>query len=206
MGTISKTGGNLLSRRQMALGVCAASVLMVSAGCAVKSSEGGVSRSDADLSVNSIEQLRSVRGSQGLRVYVAGFATPADGGDGVFAFVANSRLSTVADDVGFLVKSADGSGYWQREMSSNDVSVKWFGAVGDGARSDVAAVSTAAEVASRLGARVFVPAGTYQVDGIGTRVSLANLSLVTDSDSATRLSELVPATGRTINYYPASVN
>jgi hypothetical protein len=206
MSQIAKKGGNLLTRRQAALGVCATGVLLVSAGCAVNSTEGNASKEESDLSVDNIEQLRNLSGAQGLRVYVAGFTKPADGGEGVFAYVPASRLSVVADDVGYLVKSVDGAGWWQRQTSTKDVSVKWFGAAGDGAHDDAAAVSTAAEVATRLQGRVFVPSGTYKVDGIGGRVAMANLAITTEAQGFARLSEFVATTGRTINYYPSSVN
>jgi pectate lyase-like protein len=204
MGRTSEVGrNNLLSRRQIALGVCAASVLLVSAGCAVNT-EGEASKGQADLSVDNIEQLRNLRDAQGLRVYVAGFERPGDGGEGVFVLVPSSRSSTVVDDVGYLVQGT--AGVWQRQSSTGDVSVKWFGAKGDGAGDDTIAVSTAAEVAARLQRRVFVPAGTYKVDGIGSRVALASIPLTTDSQDIAKLAEFVPQTGRTINYYASSVN
>lgn len=188
------------------MGVCATGVLLASAGCAVKSTGENTSTGEADLSVDNIEQLRSLQGTPGLKVYVAGFHSLGDGGEGLFSFTAASRPAIVADNVGYLVQASDGSGWWQRQTSSNDVSVKWFGASGDGAHDDTEAVATAAEVVTQLQGRLFLPTGVYKVDGIGTRVAVSNLSMSTDSQAIAKLAEYVPSTGRTISYYPTSVN
>lgn len=188
----------MLTRRQAAFGFCA-TALLIGTGCAVQSNDESISKGEASLTVDNVEQLRAVAGTHGLTVAVLGFATPGDGGGGLFTFKASA---VITDNVGYAIKSANG--VWERQMSSKDVSVKWFGAVGDGSHNDADAVAMATRVALALKGRVFVPNGLYKVDGVGKQVSLAKVSLTTDSQA--KLADLVTETGLTINYYPSLAN
>jgi hypothetical protein len=50
------------------------------------------------------------------------------------------------------------------KLSSNVISVKDFGAVGDGATNDRVAIQNAVQAASILGGIVYFPPGTYNID------------------------------------------
>lgn len=77
---------------------------------------------------------------------------------GIAGFFSRSLTDTTsADDGGTMI--IDGSGRRWLRLYSGEVSVKWFGATGDGATTD-----TAAFVAAALtGKRIYVPAGVYIV-------------------------------------------
>jgi len=172
-----------------------------SSGCAINGTGESVGQSQADLTVTNIEQLRAIKGAAGLRVFVQGFRTINDGGEGIFVLKASSSIPVTTDDVGYVLASKDSSLRWERETTSTDVSVKWFGATGDARSNDALAVGTAALVAKQLKGRVYAPAGTYKVDGVSKRVAFGSVRLTTDRGAFTKLTELVPATGRTLNHY-----
>lgn len=197
-----------VGRRDFTLGICAAagSVML---GCAVSGEDEatGVDGQATELTVENVAQMRRISGARtGMRVRILGFAERGDGGEGVFTFQSQSdKLSAVADDVGYLVRGSGSPGWWQRVTDSKDVSVKWFGARGDGSHSDTEAVGAAATTAARLDGRVMVPEGTYRIDGLGRKVCLARVPFATDSAAHNPvLLEQVPSTGLTISYYPIS--
>jgi hypothetical protein len=180
--------------------------MLLGAGCASHGAGESVGEGHAHLTVTNVAELRSVRATPGFRVAVLGFEVVGDGGEGVFVLKSRSDVVVETDDIGYIIKGNDPSTRWERELTSKDVSVKWFGARGDGSTNDQLAVGTAVRVAQRLQGRLYVPAGQYKVDGVGKRASLSSVSITTDVGAAAKLSEFVPATGRTIIHYPTSLS
>jgi len=73
-------------------------------------------------------------------IWVRGYAADADGGEGMFVYV--STDTTSADNGGTIIVDASGR-RWYREMAGDPVSVKWFGAKGDGTTNDTTAFRNA---------------------------------------------------------------
>ena len=82
----------------------------------------------------------------------------ADGGDGFFAWDANS---TEPDDGGIIIASIPSNlGRCKRCTRGEAINVKWFGATGDGMTDDTAAIQAALKLQD---GPVFLPAGDYVV-------------------------------------------
>ena len=112
--------------------------------------------------VDNIEHLKSYdpRGlAPDKQIFVQGFYKPGDGGGGYFFW---SSEQNKAEDGGRIFRAVNSSGQWVR-CSDEDLSVRWFGAVGDGMASDYAAFVKA--LAAATGHRLRIPAGTYVLDG-----------------------------------------
>ena len=93
-------------------------------------------------------------------VAVAGHSLPGDGGSGTFRF---DRLSRAIDNDGTIVApAAGGPGRWLR-VYGRDLSVKWFGARGDGRTFDTARIQSAVD-AVRPGETLHFPAGVYRIE------------------------------------------
>lgn len=98
-----------------------------------------------------------------------GYYTPADNGGGSFVFDATANLP---DNGGTIVRPdtiPDGApGRWRR-LVQDYLSVRWFGARGDGNGSDLAPFRAAIEalgpVDTALGGTLYVPPGIYRLDG-----------------------------------------
>jgi hypothetical protein len=107
----------------------------------------------AIMAVTSIAALRAL-GTAATPVYVEGYYAPGDGGEGVFV------LSTAAsDNNGTIIVSAAGTYY--REAGQMPVSVKWFGAKGDGVNNDTGAIQAAANTLISNGGVLVFPYGVY---------------------------------------------
>ena len=89
-------------------------------------------------------------------VQVAGYFTAGDGGGGLFRWVV---ADATADNGGTVITPTAGGGRFRR-IHDGMVSVKWFGAVGDGVTNDTAAIQAAINSGAR---RIYFPAGTYLV-------------------------------------------
>jgi nitrous oxidase accessory protein NosD len=93
-------------------------------------------------------------------VAVAGHSVPGDGGGGSFRF---DRLSRAIDNDGTIVAPlAGGPGRWIR-VYGRDLSVKWFGAKGDGRTFDTASIQSAVD-AVRPGETLHFPVGVYRIE------------------------------------------
>jgi parallel beta-helix repeat protein len=93
-------------------------------------------------------------------VAVAGHTAPGDGGGGSFRF---DRLSRAIDNDGTIVApAAPGPGRWLR-IYGRDLSVKWFGARGDGRTLDTARIQAAVDTV-RPGETLHFPAGVYRIE------------------------------------------
>lgn len=93
----------------------------------------------------------------GDSVSVRGFTSDADGGGGEFIYDSGSSAS---DDGGTIIQPTAGTGRWVR-LYDGFVSVKWFGATGDGATDDTTAINSAIAAANH----VYIPNGTYIISG-----------------------------------------
>jgi len=111
--------------------------------------------------VANINALRDRAGARDEVVFLAGYYAAADGGDGFFAWDANS---TEPDDGGIIIASNPANaGRWKRCARGDSINVKWFGAKLDGVTDDTAAIQAAID--TRL-APVFIPAAPLKSEGI----------------------------------------
>lgn len=103
--------------------------------------------------VDSIAVLRSISSEIYSRVFVSGYYSPHDGGGG--AYQLDPIDTTSVDNGGTIVVAADG-GRWKLQHTGK-VSLKQFGAKGDGTTDDTAAIVSA--ISSALA--IFLPNGSY---------------------------------------------
>lgn len=121
---------------------------------------GWVSADAPDFSIfPTIAALRATVSGFDL-VHVKGYRAPGDGGEGGFRL--DSSDTTSADDGGSVIVTASGRRY-KREFGAGPISVKQFGARGNGTSDDTATFQ-AAEAAAGVGA-IYVPEGTYLLTG-----------------------------------------
>jgi len=112
-----------------------------------------------------------------VNIHVFGYSAEGDGGNGIFKWDASNLSTEVTSDTlnGIYVPpNADNtgaSGAWVREHSSI-INVRWFGATGDGATDDSAAITAANTYAAALtnGGEVLFPSGVYKVS-VNTSIS-----------------------------------
>ncbi len=111
-------------------------------------------------SITNIAALRANTSTLGV-VYVDGYYTASDGGEGMFV-----QSSDVCVDNGGTIIVDAASHCFYRGTQGQINSVKWFGAKGDGSTNDTARVQAAVDVGP-----TFFPAGTYL---LGSAVTLAS--------------------------------
>ena len=108
------------------------------------------------ITLNSIADLKL--NSNITRVDVLGYYIKGDGGGGTFYWDATS---TEADNGGTIIQATGiATGRWKRIFNGN-VSVKWFGAKGDGIVNDTVAIQKCLAL-TNVGKIIF-PKGTYKV-------------------------------------------
>jgi len=103
--------------------------------------------------VASIAALKALTPSAGDAVNTLGYYAAGDGGGGTFYYDA---AASTADNGGTIIAPTVGAGRWLRAYSG-PVNVRWFGAKGDGATDDTAAI----QAALNTGLLTHVPAGSY---------------------------------------------
>lgn len=116
-------------------------------------------------------------GVAGITIAITrGAVAIGDGGGGVFYW--NGSSSAVHNGA-TIIQPASGTGRWLR-VYDGAVSVKWFGAVGNGVANDTAAIQAAIDFVKALptGGSVYVPAGTYSFTNL-------NMTLISASFGAT---------------------
>lgn len=163
--------------------------------------------SDVQYRVDTIAALKALTVTYNS-VLVLGYYAAGDGGGGVFRW--NSGDAS-ADNLGTIIipNSAPGTGRWNR-LSDGNVSVKWFGAKGDGVADDTTSVQAAITSLSTLGGTVIFPTGTYLTDRLVVKYSsivLMGNGRSSVIKSKTTLAILPPfdgVSGGLINVYPAT--
>ena len=94
-------------------------------------------------------------------VHLQGYYNPGDGGEGIF--YCDTLDTTSADNGGTLIlDGASPPQRWRRYTQGQPLSVKWFGAVGDGVTVDTPGIQRAIDVAQGFGGTVWFPAGQYR--------------------------------------------
>lgn len=107
--------------------------------------------------VPTMADLRTLKPKSDETVWLRGYRRPNDGGEGFFHWNAESKD---VDNGGTIIAPATGGlGRWMRATQGGPISVKWFGAKGDGS-----AASTEIQNALGAGSEIFVPDGTYRMD------------------------------------------
>lgn len=91
--------------------------------------------------------------------WVLGYTTPGDGGEGFFQLDGADHSSS--DNGGTIIVDASGN-RWYRETEGLPLSVKWFGATGNGTTDDTAAI----QATLNIGNAWYVPPGTYSFNGL----------------------------------------
>lgn len=110
-----------------------------------------------------------------MRALSSGFFSPGDiikcTGDGIFGDF-KVKDATVTDNGGTLIVFTDDSNRYVERKFSGAVNVRWFGAVGDGAADDAAAIQSAINFDQGVrGREVYFPPGTY---GITTNIDIGS--------------------------------
>lgn len=109
--------------------------------------------------VNSIADLRLLDKTQSFNAFANGYYAATDGGGGHYWLDVSDTTS--ADNGGTIIVGADG-GRWKL-ATTESVSVKQFGAKGDGSNDDTGNIQAAINyMANQLG-ELYFPAGTYKV-------------------------------------------
>lgn len=109
--------------------------------------------------VLSIAALRALSKTSVQEAAVLGYYSSGDGGGGIYWYDASDN-STV-DNGGTVIVAADG-GRWKL-TTSQILSARQFGAIGDGNTDDSAAIRAGAVATAALGKTLFFPAGNYRL-------------------------------------------
>ncbi len=112
-------------------------------------------------SVESVAKLRATTLPTDTILYLEGFHSRGDGGEGMFQFHASD---TTSDNGGTIIPDAAGH-RWYRATNGQPYSVKWFGARGDGVTDDILSIrkTILAVQDLRLNGTVWFPAGAYLI-------------------------------------------
>jgi len=105
--------------------------------------------------VSSVATLRTMSKNTYTRVFLSGYYAPGDGGGGHYWYDPTDTTST--DNGGTIIVATDG-GRWKLQLT-NWVSCKQFGAKGDGATDDTAAL----QAWLNIGGNLWAPAGNYKI-------------------------------------------
>ena len=105
-----------------------------------------------DLKALPVDALRD-----GQACVVLGYHTAGDGGGGTFRWDASSSM---AGNGGTIFATSAANGRWIRQFSAM-VNVKWFGAYGNGATDDVAALQAAFDYCAENRTIALIPDGTF---------------------------------------------
>jgi hypothetical protein len=109
--------------------------------------------------VTSIANLKALSKTAFTEAIVTGYYAQGDGGGGIYYY--DSSDTTSADNGGTIIVATDG-GRWKLDRQEI-ISVKQFGAKGDGSTDDTSAINSAFSALSTLGKPLYFPAGTYMV-------------------------------------------
>jgi len=149
--------------------------------------------------VANIAALRVLTPEAG-EIYLSGYTTAGDGGEGFFRVATGAAAATYTDNGGTIIvpTGGDGSAAWLRSYSGA-VNVKWFGATGDGTTDDTASVQTALNLV--VAGTVSFPSGTYKV----STLSMPNGEIHLKGESSGN--SIIVGTGAIVlNYLEASAS
>ena len=112
-----------------------------------------------------LAQLRLSLNRAGQTVHVKSHTTLGDGGGGDFWF--DTSDTSTADDNGINIVDAQSprTGTWKR-LYSGKINIRWFGATGDGATDDTAALQAALNFVITPENELYSPKGTYLHTGL----------------------------------------
>jgi hypothetical protein len=163
----------------------------------------------AGYSVDTIADLKALTvASLSLEVVdVLGYSAAGDGGGGLFRY---DSASVVAPNLGTVFVPNIGGGRWLR-VYSGPLNVRWFGAKGDGATDDYAAIQAALSTVPTNGGQVYAPAGEYLIK---TKLTIATRSTLfgeggsetSSVDSATIIAKAATLATTAIELTSASSN
>jgi len=132
----------------------------------------------AEYVVGSISELKLVNKLVHTKVFVSGYYIAGDGGGGTY-FLDPSDTTSV-DNMGTIIVSSDG-GRWKL-VTRGGVSLKQFGAKGDGTTNDTISFAAAkAWASSNLPTTLYIPKGVYVCSTLGN-MAYSGLSLIGESD------------------------
>lgn len=114
--------------------------------------------------VENISNLRSLSIQTKTPMFIEGYYNKGDGGGGYFYGIDGRAPGTYVDNGGTIIVpiGGDGGSAWIR-FDSEDLSVKYFGAVGDGITDDTSSINNA--LYSGAGGSVYIPEGNYKISG-----------------------------------------
>lgn len=122
--------------------------------------------------VDSIAALRGLDKTKYTRAFVTGYYAASDGGGGAYQLDPADTTST--DNSGTIIVASDG-GRWKLQFTG-PLSVKQFGAKGDGTTNDSAAFQACVDAIDPSG-DIYVPEGTFVLN------TAINIAAVSGSDS-----------------------
>lgn len=134
----------------------------------IKTGAGGGGGPNA-ASISALKALSVTGLGSASTVSVLGYYVEGDGGGGLFRY---DPSSSATDNGGTVIAPNSGSGRWLRVLASGPISVRWFGAKGDGATNDAPPIQAAinylvpsgANYAAYQGGTVFFPKSEYLVN------------------------------------------
>lgn len=116
------------------------------------------------VSVTSIASMKALTVSllrNGQTILTSGYYTAGDGGSGVYQY---DSASAASDDGGAVIAPTAGSGRFLL-INAVHANVKQYGAKGDGATDDTASFLSALAICNGGSGRLFIPRGTYSLNG-----------------------------------------
>lgn len=154
-------------------------------GAALVGFDGGTladfMKSKSSRVVDSIAALKEIDKTKFTHAYASGYYAAGDGGGGAYWY--DSADTTSADNGGTVIVAADG-GRWKLGQTDT-ISIKQFGARGDGVADDSAAIQAA--ITASYGKTLYSPAGTFLLETVtsGALLTITNrIRIVADFGSA----------------------
>lgn len=133
-------------------------VALLLSGCSKTNSNSSLAGSYVVSNMSELLELSPTEKS--AIVILKGYYEEGDGGGGTFYYDAESQLEA---NGGTVIKSDKVKGRFVRDCEENYVNVKWFGAMGDGANDDTAAIQAAIDSLPENGGTVSLPGGKYAI-------------------------------------------
>lgn len=120
------------------------------------------------ISVDSIAALGALSVATYTRANVTGYYVKSDGGGGKYAY--DATIAQASANGGTIIAAAGGTGCWILQVIGQ-ISVRQFGAKGNGAADDTAAMLAADTACAALGLQLLIMPGNYVITGTFTFAS-----------------------------------